>query len=200
MLEAAERLFAERGLDAVSLRDVAVAAGQRNNSAVQYHFGSREGLLRAVFVNRMRPINEGRHRLLAAADARGAGQDVRTLVECYLLPLTDFLGSAPQHYFYARFLAEIAPIVDFTEPELKPVIESLDDIVARLVRSLSHLNRRTAVARVRMIFTMQLAALGAHEHRVSGGLWPVFTDFDDLVTELIDMGVGALQAPHTDRG
>ena len=44
IIVAAERLIAERGVD-VPLRDIAAAAGQRNNSAVQYHFGSRDGLI-----------------------------------------------------------------------------------------------------------------------------------------------------------
>ena len=48
MIRAAERLFSERGIEAVSLREVGAVAGQRNNSAAQYHFGTREGLVDAV--------------------------------------------------------------------------------------------------------------------------------------------------------
>ena len=44
MIVVAERLFAERGIEAVSLREVGAACGLRNNSAAQYHFGSRTGL------------------------------------------------------------------------------------------------------------------------------------------------------------
>ena len=45
---AAERLFAERGPD-VSMREISAAAGSRNHTAVQYHFGSKEQLIRAIF-------------------------------------------------------------------------------------------------------------------------------------------------------
>jgi AcrR family transcriptional regulator len=48
MVDAAERLMAERGIAAVSLREVQDAAEQRNKSAAHYHFGSREGLIRAI--------------------------------------------------------------------------------------------------------------------------------------------------------
>ena len=48
LVAAGERLFAERGIRAVSLREINKAAGQRNSSALHYHFGSREGLLRAL--------------------------------------------------------------------------------------------------------------------------------------------------------
>ena len=48
IVAAAERLFAERGLDGVSLVEVGRAAGQRNRSAVQYHFGDKQGLVHAI--------------------------------------------------------------------------------------------------------------------------------------------------------
>ena len=47
MIDAGERLAAERGIAAMSLREVQAAAGQRNKSAAQYHFGSRTGLIEA---------------------------------------------------------------------------------------------------------------------------------------------------------
>ncbi|MGO4759077.1 TetR family transcriptional regulator, partial [Streptomyces sp. 2MCAF27] len=47
ILTAAERLFAERGVYAVSNRQVSEAAGQGNNAAVGYHFGTKADLVRA---------------------------------------------------------------------------------------------------------------------------------------------------------
>ena len=58
LLDSAERLFAERGVDGPSLRDINTAAGQRNASGVQYHFGGRAGLLADARVCVIpRPIN-----------------------------------------------------------------------------------------------------------------------------------------------
>src|SRR3546814_20288324 len=48
LISAAERLFAERGSEAVSLREINTAAGSTNASAIQYHFGGRRGLVKAV--------------------------------------------------------------------------------------------------------------------------------------------------------
>ena len=56
----AERLFTRDGVDGVSLRQIAVEAGLRNPASVQYHFGSKEALLRAVVELRLPPINERR--------------------------------------------------------------------------------------------------------------------------------------------
>ena len=64
LVETAERLFAEQGIETVSLRDVSKAAGQRNHSAAQYHFGDRAGLVAAVYEHRMRHVNERRHAML----------------------------------------------------------------------------------------------------------------------------------------
>ena len=62
---AAERLFAERGYEGVSLREIGAAAGSGNNSAVQYHFGSKEQLVVAIFENRLTYIDDRRAVLIA---------------------------------------------------------------------------------------------------------------------------------------
>src|SRR6476619_1707777 len=82
---AAERLFAERGIDGVSLRQIGAAAGNGNNSAVQYHFGSKERLLRAVFEYRLPWLNERGAFLLAARQP----DDLRSSVECAVRPLRE---------------------------------------------------------------------------------------------------------------
>ena len=57
LIETAERLFAEKGIDNVSLREINRAAGQKNVAALHYHFGTRESLLEALFENRMSGVN-----------------------------------------------------------------------------------------------------------------------------------------------
>src|SRR5690348_15673441 len=71
LVDAAERLFAERGIDAVSLREINAAAGQRNSTALQYHFGDRAGLLKAVLAKHRPEIEARRHQLLDEYEARG---------------------------------------------------------------------------------------------------------------------------------
>src|SRR3546814_8146356 len=64
ILQAAEDCFGEHGIDAVSLRQIAIAAGQGNTAAVQYHFGSKEGLLEAIFQHRLPAIDQRRKALI----------------------------------------------------------------------------------------------------------------------------------------
>jgi AcrR family transcriptional regulator len=81
---AAERLFAERGPDA-SMREISAAAGSRNHTAVQYHFGSKEQLIRAIFEYRHPRLDERRRMLVAQLHP----QDLRSWLECYTLPILE---------------------------------------------------------------------------------------------------------------
>src|SRR3954468_21880824 len=103
VLDAAERLFAERGIEAVSLRDVSAAAGQRNHSAAQYHFGDRQGLVAAVFDRRMRVVGERRHALLDELEANGDASDTDAIVAAIVVPLTEVVARSDA--WYGRFLA-----------------------------------------------------------------------------------------------
>lgn len=71
IINAAERLFASRGIDNVSLVDIGREAGQRNRNALQYHFGDKEGLIHAVLDKHTHPIAEWRKTRLDALEARG---------------------------------------------------------------------------------------------------------------------------------
>jgi AcrR family transcriptional regulator len=72
LIDTAERMFAADGVENVALTQIVAASGQKNRSALHYHFGSRGGVLTAVLDRRLTPINARRHALLEAlpADAR----------------------------------------------------------------------------------------------------------------------------------
>lgn len=103
---AAERLFAERGIDNVSLREINRAAGQRNVAALHYHFGSREALLEAIFEHRMAGLDRRRVAMLDAIEAEGRADSIRAVVEAMVLPLADRLDPAADGGHYVRFLAQ----------------------------------------------------------------------------------------------
>src|SRR5207248_4822438 len=107
IIRAAERLFGERGINAVSMREIAVAAGHRNNSAVGYHFGSREGLVEAIFRYRMGRIDERRRAILVMLDGSGRGDDLRSLVEATVFPLSEPLRHDDGTSWSARFLRQV---------------------------------------------------------------------------------------------
>lgn len=110
LVETAERMYAERGIDGVSLREIGAAAGQLNTGAARYHFGSKIGLIDAVFEHRMVPINAMRERMLDELGTPGS-TDVRRVVEAFALPLASALGTPEQPSWYLRFAVQ-AGLVD----------------------------------------------------------------------------------------
>ena len=107
MIAAAEQLVAERGLGAVSMRMVGEAAGQRHHSAVQFHFGTWEGLLQRIAADRMGPINQQRLAMLERLDREGRGADVRGLVEALVVPLAKWTIRRPGSFCRASLAVEL---------------------------------------------------------------------------------------------
>jgi len=128
LMAVAEQLFAERGISAVSLREIATAARQGNNAAIQYHFGNKEGLLRAIRVDRGRVNDERRAAMLADAVSRPSGYDAIDLVEAMVRPLSSHLKRG-DHYvaFLARLLEERGGFEDLggDVPGAMPMIPEL---------------------------------------------------------------------------
>src|ERR1700751_3677138 len=100
ILTAAERLFAEHGVYAVSNRQISEAAGQGNNPAVGYHFGTKADLVRAIARKHARGMEEIRT-LMVARVPEDAG--VRDWVECLVRPVTDHLAALRAPTWFARF-------------------------------------------------------------------------------------------------
>jgi AcrR family transcriptional regulator len=87
ILDAAELLFAEHGIDAASLRDIAAQA-QVNLAAANYHFGGKERLVQAVVARRFAPITQRRLALLDAAEANGRNA-VEPVLDAFIRPIVE---------------------------------------------------------------------------------------------------------------
>ncbi|TDC78405.1 TetR/AcrR family transcriptional regulator [Actinomadura sp. 7K507] len=85
LLNAAEALYAARGVDAVSLREIIQEAGVRNATAVQYHFGDRAGIVRAILARHASDVEARRHALLDAYE--DGEQGVRPLAAALVRPM-----------------------------------------------------------------------------------------------------------------
>ena len=75
------KLFAERGIDGVSVRQIAEAAGQKNHAAITYHFGSKDALIRELIVDGARTIDERRNAALDRANASGGPVTIVEVME-----------------------------------------------------------------------------------------------------------------------
>ena len=147
ILDVAERLFAEQGFAATSLRALTAAAGV-NLAAVNYHFGTKEALLVAVFERRLRPLNErrlaGGDALMREADAHGRVPSLEGLLDTLFRPVLEMAGEpggdacaklfARVHLeteaeaLESMFLAQFCAVRDRMMPALQRALPDLPEV------------------------------------------------------------------------
>jgi AcrR family transcriptional regulator len=192
LLDAAERLFAIHGVETTSLRDIAIAAGQRNNSATQYHFVDREGLVAAVFTRRMDEINERRIQMISEVDRNGQDGDIVALASALMFPLIEYVTT--HDGWYGRFLLrtesdQFAKNVKNTLAAAVPVFE----VMRRLFVLLDGLPSRVRNARIQQLMTHYISAVADWEwarDRDQKRLSP-----PELFDDVLATGCGILLAP-----
>lgn len=135
ILDAAERLYAERGFSDVTLRDIVAAAGV-NLAAVNYHFGSKDELIAELFVTRSIATNRARLNELKAAEAAGGGRAEIDVILRALVgpPLRGCLGPESERSTAARFM-------------IRASIESVPPIRRIKNREIDHLRKFAAAMR-----------------------------------------------------
>jgi AcrR family transcriptional regulator len=160
LLDTAERLFAEHGLDGVSLRTINAEAGV-NPAAVHYHFGSRDALIEALLVRRMGPVMARRSARLEALAAARRPPRVREVVEALVLPLAELLGESGAAG--RRYLAFLARLLDARSAALETTVRrhfraGIDRIEPLLAAALPDVP--AAVLRTRLRLAAELAVRG----------------------------------------
>ncbi|PRY44973.1 TetR/AcrR family transcriptional regulator [Umezawaea tangerina] len=199
ILTAAERLFAEQGVSSVSNRQVGEAAGQGNNFAVGYHFGSKADLVRAIVRRHAEPMDLLRARMLAGI---GDSVEVRDWVGCLVRPFTEHLAVVGSPTWYARFGAQV-----MTDPVLRRIIiddalgtELMRRILDGLDRCLPSLPPPVRAERGDMARNLMSHTCAERERALAEGTPTPRASWDDTATGLIDAIVGLWLAPVTATG
>ncbi|MCB0998872.1 MAG: TetR family transcriptional regulator [Acidimicrobiales bacterium] len=112
LVSAAETLFAERGIEGVSLREINAAAGMRNATALQYHFHDRYGLVKAVLAKHTPVVDAARHELLDDYERVGV-DDLRALAAALVSPSAIKLRDPDGGRAYLRVHAEVLNRAEF---------------------------------------------------------------------------------------
>ncbi len=123
VMDVAERLFAERGLDAVSVRDITRVANV-NLCAINYHFGSRQKLILAIFERRLIPLNQNRIRELDGVEkAAGASSpSLEAVLGAFIRPMVE-QGMDPRQGGI-RFVKLMNRCMVESNPELDALLRS----------------------------------------------------------------------------
>jgi AcrR family transcriptional regulator len=191
LIKAAERLMAEQGVYAVSLREINRASGARNTMALAYHFKDRAGLIRAILNRHAAGVEIARHALLDAYEATGAA-DARTLAAALVRPLAAKLSDPDNGRQYLQVYAELvqradpiileAPLTDSTDSmfRLRKLLDPLFDDLQRQT------HQRYAALRYTFVELSWRARSAPHD------------DDRFFVSHLIDMVTGLLTAEMSD--
>jgi AcrR family transcriptional regulator len=195
LILAAERLIAEHGSAIVSLRQITEAAGVSNSSAINYHFGSREALLLAVFQYRMGDINRRRHLYLDQLAAGDRLLDQRSLVGAMVHPLSEQLAPRPEGNYYVRFLERTSREgMRDTLSEMQPLMTGWLELERLLRRTMAWLPAAVIDFRVRTMREQAVSGLASIEAMLEGGA-TARADVALQVEMLIDANVTMLAGP-----
>ena len=195
LLRAGEQLFALHGVDGARAADINKAAGQSNESALHYHFGSRQGLLLAIVRKHIALTEPSRVAMLAELRTRGDEGDVHALVAALVVPDADRLHTADGRD-YLRIIAQLAGRVGVQQgPAILPVDEtSLTDIID-LVLNAVRATKPERVARERVAASIGFLtfSLADRARRLTDGEEPLL-GHRPYVDDLVLMLTGALTA------
>lgn len=194
LMQAAEQLFGERGLHAVTLKDINAAAGQRNESALHYHFGSKQRLVQAIFTDRATAIDRVRVKRVEALTGSGREADLNAILRAMFEPLTELLDTE-EGVRFVRFAAQALNDPDFDLPAvaIKSGFEGINRANGLIIAALGDLPPEIAIQRQRLMVEMALTSLA---------LWTRRKDatHDEagralFISSLFDAMAGAMRAP-----
>ena len=191
ILLAAEQLFAERGVEAVPLREIGLAAGQRNNVAVQYHFGDRDELLRALLTYRATESRLRRAEMLEHLLAEGREASIEDLVGIYVRSLRDHL-TPESHYlaFLSRYITERGGYRGFEGAVSDTAMVQMRPMIGEL---LPYLSEGLCQERWTLVMTSTVHALARYQVLQQSGELPA--PIDQLIEDLIVVESAGLSAP-----
>ncbi|MFC9427653.1 TetR/AcrR family transcriptional regulator [Streptomyces sp. NPDC056987] len=197
LLSAAERLFAESGVYAVANRQISEAAGQGNNAAVNYHFGTKADLVRAIVHSHAERIEGIRARMLADI---GDSVALRDWVACAVRPTTEHLEALGNPSWYARFIAQVTAdpaLYAITAEEVSAVAPSTRAVQEGLIRCLPDLPAEVYAERAAMTRHLITQMSVDRERALVDNASTPRATWREAATGLIDAIVALWEAPFT---
>jgi AcrR family transcriptional regulator len=197
LIVAAEKLFGEKGIHSVTLKEINGAAGQRNESALHYHFGSKAALVEAILIHRASYIDADRAQRVDALMAAGNEKNLSAILRATFLPMATMLETEEGGRFI-RFLAQVLNDPDFDLPNLamSGVLPGANQANVLLIAALGDLAPEIAIQRQRFLVEMavnSLAIWARHHDSVNEA-----ASRDLFIANLLDSLEGFLTAPASD--
>jgi AcrR family transcriptional regulator len=198
ILVTAERLFAEHGVEAVSNRQVSEAAGQSNNFAVGYHFGTKDDLVVAIVRRHAESVERRRAEMFSEISG---SPDLRDWMSCLVRPTTEHLASLGSPSWYARFLAQV-----MTHPSLRNLVSNevlssraMQQIIEGVLRLVPRLPEDVWQDRSDMCRLLIVQMCAERERALHEGTARPRSTWESTASGLVDALVGLWLAPVTAR-
>jgi AcrR family transcriptional regulator len=198
LIRAGEHHFARHGVDGARTADIRRAAGQQNESALHYHFGSRDGLLVAILRKHLELTEPERRRALAAAGGAGPGEGddhLRALVAALVTPDAARLHDEDGRD-YLRIIAQIAGRAGVQQGPVRLPVDgsALERVIDRLVATVAtRVPEPVARERVAAVIGFLTFALADRARRIEGGD-AALPPHEAFTADLTAMLAGALRA------
>src|SRR5215510_1648856 len=202
ILDTAERLFAEKGLDATSVRDITGAAGV-NLGAITYHFGTKQKLIEAMFVRHFGPFAQRTLKMIEEMEQQ-AGQKparIEDLLEALMRPI--FEGSFSAGKRNVPFMRLMGRCQSEPSPEIQRLIRShMQPVFSRFMTALQRVLPELpgeelfwriqfltgAMHRALLLLSREDLPLPKELKRLDG---------EGFLRRLVAFGAAGLKAPHT---
>jgi AcrR family transcriptional regulator len=199
LIRAGERLFAEHGIHQVRVREINGLAGQRNSSALHYHFGSRDGLVEAILSRHQTAMDEELKPALDELIAKGGAASIRAVVALWV----HALGGQLQNQSGRDFLRILPQVLDDVNPTVRrggSLTRSTQSArtIALLDAGLADLP--TPVRRERLVaYTLILTSLFADRAALVESRVAPLLDDEQFAAHATDVICGAIEASSTAR-
>jgi AcrR family transcriptional regulator len=197
ILDVSEKLFAKHGLEGVSARDIVTASGQRNISAVSYHFGTREGMLGVLLSRRMRVLNQRREERLTALEKAGRANDVHAVIGTSFGVLSDVVRDESWGPNFVAILAQVFfhPELDFPKLVGLELLTGNEKAKQMTRKALPDLPAKIFLSRAEMAYYQGTFALAQWVHK-NGPVTPENAPlFDAQMRNTVDFLTAGVMAP-----
>lgn len=201
LIGVAERLFAERGIEGVSLNEISRAAGQRNSNACQYHFGDKHGLVQAILDKHVPGIAAERQAMLEGIERRS--RSLRALVQAFVRPVAAKLQDADGGREFIRINAQLIALHTLSVQGVpaSPLRLARADRFSRTLRRALGARLPETVAQQRLMLAAVLVFHGLDDHarmldaagrRTAAGNTALFVaNLEDCIVALLSAPVAA---------
>ena len=196
LLDAAQRLFVRHGIDATSLRAITTEA-DANLASVNYHFGSKDELVLAVFARHLTPLNKARIQLLDQLEqnAKGAPLSLETILEAFLKPTFEMMMNTKSR----EFVCLLGRLFTESDDQKTAIMHQFQEVQTRYFAALKYTLPDLPIAdliwRVHFMIGAMAHTFAAPEKLlIPGG--QAFVDSDEnIMHRLITFAAAGLRAP-----